>query len=271
MLLVHVAADLAKQRLDRGVKLNYPEALAIILDYILEGAREGAQTLPKLQSACTKVVKECQVMPGVREMMSDVAIEATFPDGTKMVAVSEPIKPETQEEHDAHKSRDERVVQARIPGEVVFGENDIPINRDVKREIKRVRLSNTGDRPVQVGSHFHLFEANPGVNPEWPGMDPSQRGTTAGYSNGLVFVKPDGNGDDATSDGYPVAEGRGKGERAEALGYRPNIPAGTAIRVEPGEYLDVELVPLRGSRTVPGLRPEGTLTDGTWATTGDEA
>jgi urease gamma subunit len=92
MLLVHVAADLASKRRSQGIKLNYPEALAVVLSYILEEARAGRQSVAQLKDSCTKVVRPSECMEGVPEMMRKIAIEATFPDGTKMVAVPEPIK-----------------------------------------------------------------------------------------------------------------------------------------------------------------------------------
>ena len=92
MLLVHVAADLAKRRRADGLQLNYPEAMAIITSYILEEARAGRQSVPELMDSATSVVRHDDCMEGVPEMMRDLAVEATFPDGTKMVALPEPIK-----------------------------------------------------------------------------------------------------------------------------------------------------------------------------------
>jgi urease gamma subunit len=92
MLLVHVAGELAGKRRSQGVKLNYPEALALVLSYILEEARAGRQSVAQLRDSCTAVVRPSECMAGVPEMMRDIAIEATFPDGTKLVSVPEPIK-----------------------------------------------------------------------------------------------------------------------------------------------------------------------------------
>ncbi|TCO58177.1 urease subunit gamma [Actinocrispum wychmicini] len=89
-LLVHVAADVARKRLDRGVKLNYPEAVALITDHVLEGARDG-RTVSDLVASGRHVLGRDQVMAGVPEMVDAVQVEATFPDGTKLVTVHDPI------------------------------------------------------------------------------------------------------------------------------------------------------------------------------------
>ena len=89
-LLVSMAAMVARRRLERGVKLNYPEALALIADFVVEGARDG-RTVAELMEAGAHVVGRDQVMAGVPEMIHDVQVEATFPDGTKLVTVHEPI------------------------------------------------------------------------------------------------------------------------------------------------------------------------------------
>lgn len=90
-LLISMAAIVARRRLDRGVKLNHPEAVAIISDFILEGARDG-RTVAELMQAGAQVLTREQVMPGIPEMIHDIQIEATFPDGTKLVTVHEPIR-----------------------------------------------------------------------------------------------------------------------------------------------------------------------------------
>ena len=90
-LMVVVAADLAKRRKDRGLKLNYPEAMAIITYEILEGARDG-KTVADLMQLGTKLLSTDDVMEGVPEMIHEVQVEATFPDGTKLVTVHNPIK-----------------------------------------------------------------------------------------------------------------------------------------------------------------------------------
>jgi urease subunit gamma len=90
-LLVAVAAMVAARRLERGVRLNYPEAVALITDYVLEGARDG-KTVAELMRDGATVLTRAQVMEGVPEMIHDIQVEATFPDGTKLVTVHEPIR-----------------------------------------------------------------------------------------------------------------------------------------------------------------------------------
>ena len=90
-LLVAVAAMVARRRLERGVKLNHPEAVALITDFVLEGARDG-RSVAELMSAGAEVLTRDQVMEGVPEMIHDVQVEATFPDGTKLVTVHHPIR-----------------------------------------------------------------------------------------------------------------------------------------------------------------------------------
>jgi urease subunit gamma len=90
-LLVAVAAMVARRRLERGVKLNYPEAIALITDYVLEGARDGRSVADLMRDGAT-AVSRAQVMEGVAEMIDEVQVEATFPDGTKLVTVHQPIR-----------------------------------------------------------------------------------------------------------------------------------------------------------------------------------
>ena len=90
-LLVAMAAMVARKRLERGVKLNHPEAVALITDFIMEGARDG-KTVAALMEAGAHVVSRAQVMTGIPEMIHDIQVEATFPDGTKLVTVHEPIR-----------------------------------------------------------------------------------------------------------------------------------------------------------------------------------
>ena len=90
-LLVAVAAMVAARRLERGVRLNYPEAIALITDYVLEGARDGKTVAALMRDGAT-VLTRAQVMEGVAEMIHEIQVEATFPDGTKLVTVHEPIR-----------------------------------------------------------------------------------------------------------------------------------------------------------------------------------
>ena len=90
-LLVAMAAEVARKRLARGVKLNYPEAIALISDYVVEGARDG-RSVADLMSAGATVLKKSQVMDGIAEMIPEIQVEATFPDGSKLVTVHDPIR-----------------------------------------------------------------------------------------------------------------------------------------------------------------------------------
>ena len=90
-LLIAMAAMVARRRLDRGVKLNHPESVALITDFIVEGARDG-RTVAELMKAGAEVITRAQCMEGIAEMIHDIQVEATFPDGTKLVTVHEPIR-----------------------------------------------------------------------------------------------------------------------------------------------------------------------------------
>ena len=90
-LLIAMAAMVARRRLERGVKLNHPEAVALITDFIMEGARDG-RTVAELMESGAHVLRRDQVMDGIAEMIHDIQVEATFPDGTKLVTVHEPIR-----------------------------------------------------------------------------------------------------------------------------------------------------------------------------------
>jgi urease subunit gamma len=90
-LLISMAAVVARKRLERGVKLNHPEAIALITDFVVEGARDG-RPVAELMEAGAHVISRDQVMEGIAEMIADIQVEATFPDGTKLVTVHEPIR-----------------------------------------------------------------------------------------------------------------------------------------------------------------------------------
>jgi urease subunit gamma/beta len=191
-LLIAMAAMVARRRLERGVKLNFPEAVAFIIDAVVEGARDG-KSVAELMEFGAQVLAADQVMDGVAEMIPDVQVEATFPDGTKLVTVHQPI----------------RGAQSGLkPGEVMPQAGDLLLNEG--REAITLEVANTGDRPIQVGSHYHFFETNPA----------------------LAF------------------------ERDKARGMRLDIPAGTAVRFEPGQKREVRLVTIAGERLIYGFRQE---------------
>ena len=145
-LTIYTAAELARKRRAKGLKLNHPEATAIIADEILEGAREGRSVADLIGYGSTLLTTD-DVMPGVAEMMPILQVEATFPDGTKLVTVHDPIRPGTRKPEDVPK-----------PGEIIPAAGDIEINAGRRKVTLRAR--NTGDRPIQIGSHYHFFEAN---------------------------------------------------------------------------------------------------------------
>jgi len=144
-LLIAMAAMVARRRLERGVKLNHPEAVALIADFVVEGARDG-RSVAELMEAGAHVLKADQVMAGVAEMIHDIQVEATFPDGTKLVTVHHPIRGSTA------KFR---------PGETLAEVGEILMNQ--RRDTLTLTVANTGDRAIQVGSHYHFFETNPAL------------------------------------------------------------------------------------------------------------
>jgi len=148
-LLLSYAAELARRRRARGLRLNLPEATAIVTDHVLEGARDGALVAELMQSGRTVLTRD-DVMDGVPELLEEVQVEATFPDGTKLVTVHHPIGV----------SAGERDLPAGpgIPGEVIPADGVLETLSGARRI--EVEVTNTGDRPVQVGSHFHFAQAN---------------------------------------------------------------------------------------------------------------
>jgi len=186
-LLVYLAARLARERQARGLRLNHPEAVAILSAEIAEGARDG-RSVSELMAFGKTILGADDVLPGVAAMIPEVQVEATFADGTKLVTVHQPI-PDRGDD---------------VPGELLPGEE--PIVANAGREPVELLVRNTGDRPIQVGSHAHFFEVN----------------------RALRF------------------------RRRSAWGRRLNIPAGTALRFEPGEEKRVSLVPYGGAREVHG-------------------
>ncbi|PLY09774.1 MAG: Urease subunit alpha [Arcobacter sp.] len=141
-LMIYTASKLALERKEKGLKLNYPEAVAIISSFILEGAREG-KSVAQLMVSATKVLGAEDVLPGVASMMDMVQTEATFDDGTKLVTVHNPIP----------------VLKTEIiPGEYFIDEGEIELNESL--DVITLEVENIGDRPIQVGSHYHFFETN---------------------------------------------------------------------------------------------------------------
>ena len=211
-LLLHNAGFLAQKRLARGVRLNYPEAVALIATQTLEFIRDGRR-VSELMDVGRRLLGRRQVMSGVPELIYDVQVEGTFPDGTKLVTVHHPIVAEDGDLTLALYGSflpvpdlsvfGDSVAEAQ-PGEVTTGPGDIELNTG--RAATKLDVTNTGDRPIQVGSHYHFGETNPGL----------------------------------------------RFDRAAATGKRLDIPAGTAVRFEPGETKTITLVPIAGKQLVTG-------------------
>lgn len=202
-LILHNAGFLAQKRLARGVRLNYPEAVALIATQLLELIRDG-RSVAELMDIGRTFLGRRQVMPGVPELVDEVQVEGTFPDGTKLVTVHHPIVAEHGDlslalygsflpvPERARFVADDAVTLT--PGELLPADGELELNAN--RATVELAVTNTGDRPIQVGSHFHFVESN----------------------RALQF------------------------DRAAATGMRLDIPAGTAVRFEPGEQRTVRLV-----------------------------
>jgi urease subunit gamma/beta len=210
-LLLHGAGALAQKRLARGVRLNYPEAVALIAAQLLELIRDG-HSVAALMDMGRRMLGRVHVMPGVPGMIAEVQVEGTFPDGTKLVTVHTPIVLERVDLTLAlHGSF------LPLPPESAFADHDAPaavapgavsirpgtIELNAGRDVVELVVKSVGDRPIQVGSHFPFAETNAA----------------------LVF------------------------DRDRAAGRRLDIPAGTAVRFEPGDRKTVRLV-----RTAGGAR-----------------
>ena len=144
-LLLAVAGMVARDRRERGLKLNHPEAVALLSTWVVERAREGALVADLMEQGRTLLAPD-MVMDGVAEMLHDVQVEATFADGRKLVTIHEPVG---------------RMMDDSGPGATRTGPGSVVLNGD-RAEDERLTLvvENTGDRPVQVGSHLHLPDAN---------------------------------------------------------------------------------------------------------------
>lgn len=203
-LVLHNAGFLAQKRLARGVRLNYPEAIALIATQLLELIRDGRR-VAELMDLGRTLLGRYQVMDGVPELVSEVQVEGTFPDGTKLVTVHHPIVADhgdlTLALYGSFLPVPDRALFAQAPsivspGEILVGDGEIELNEG--RPTVEVTVTNTGDRPIQVGSHCHFVETNAALQ-----FDRSLHG------------------------------------------MRLDIPAGAAVRFEPGEQKTVRLIPGR--------------------------
>jgi urease subunit gamma/beta len=216
-LLLHQAGVLAQKRLARGLRLNYVEAVALLGTQLLELVRDG-RSVAELMDLGRRMLGRTDVLDGVAEMIDEVQVEGTFPDGTKLVTVHHPIVVEEGDLSlalygsfiDADAARRARatlsppVAAVDGVGARVIAEGHIVLNEG--RETIALEVANTGDRPIQVGSHYHFIETN----------------------RALTF------------------------DRQAAYGMRLDIPAGTAVRFEPGEVKTVGLVAIAGAKVIRG-------------------
>jgi len=210
-LLLHQSGFLTQKRYARGLRLNYTEAIALIATQLQEFIRDG-ESVADLMAKGKKILGRTDVMAGVPEMIHEVQVEGTFPDGTKLVTVHNPICSEQgSEELALYSSGLTRAAGANkgeagecLPGEYFVEAGEFTLNEG--RDLVEVKVTNMGDRSVQVGSHYPFFETN----------------------RKLSF------------------------DRANAFGRRLNISSGTAVRFEPGETKRVELVRIAGEQTVYG-------------------
>lgn len=216
-LVLHQAGFLAQKRLARGLRLNYPEAVALIATQLLELIRDG-KSVSELMDLGKRLLGRRQVMDGVATMISEVQVEGTFRDGSKLVTVHQPIAAEHGELalalHGSFlpvpaKTLFEGLASAPgddVPGTYGVTSDDVELNAG--RRTLTVTVTNRGDRPIQVGSHYHFTETN----------------------RALEF------------------------DRVATIGFRLDIPAGTAVRFEPGDSKTVQLVEIAGRRIVRGGR-----------------
>jgi urease subunit gamma/beta len=211
-LALHQAGYLAQKRLARGLRLNYPEAVALISTQVMEFIRDG-RTVAELMDLGRQLLGRADVMDHVPEMIVEVQVEGTFPDGSKLVTVHHPVAAERGNMELAlygsflpvPKAGDAEAESRTVnPGEIFPADGDIILNEG--RDAVRVTVTNLGDRPIQVGSHYHFAQTN----------------------RALEF------------------------DRTVAAGRRLDIPAGTAVRFEPGEVRTVALVEIAGDRIVRG-------------------
>lgn len=211
-LMLVTTGQLAQRRLARGLRLNYPEAIGLISLVLLELMRDGKHSVAELMAVGGKLLGRREVMPGVPEMIEEVHIEGTFPDGTKLVAVRSPITADTGDLELALYGSFLPVPKAFAPtsdapvtvGIADCAAGEILLNAD--RETITINVTNTDERPIQIGSHFNFVEAN----------------------------------------------ARLKFDRKAAYGRRLDIPAGTAIRFEPGQTREVTLVEIAGNKIIRG-------------------
>ncbi|KAE8911951.1 Urease [Phytophthora fragariae] len=213
-LMLHSAGFLAQKRLARGLRLNYTESVALLATQVLEFIRDG-KTVAELMTLGAQMLGRRQVMEGVASILDEVQVEGTFPDGTKLVTIHNPISnldgdlslalygsflPEPKLEVFGPAA----TTPAVAPGALITQDSDIVLNAGRKTRV--LQITNLSDRPIQVGSHYHLIETNP-------------------------YLEMD---------------------RKLAYGHRLNIASGTAVRFEPGDQKTVSIVPIAGNKVITG-------------------
>ena len=156
-LLLAMAGMLARDRRARGVKLNHPEAVALLSCWVIEAARDG-RSVAELMEDGRRVLGRNEVMEGVPELVSEVQVEATFPDGRKLVTLHEPISYERPDAERLNQDAGQDAPRRIPPGELISAPGEVELNAG--RETRTIRVVNTGDRPIQVGSHFHFADVN---------------------------------------------------------------------------------------------------------------
>ena len=174
-LLLAQAGQLAQKRLARGQKLNYPEAVALIAFVVMEKARDGDQSVAELMSSARNLLGINNVMPEVPALLHEVQVECTFPDGTKLVTVHSPINMDNGDLSQAlygsflqvpsnssfTQSSSSSSSSSIVPPGYIFTPKDGHIVLNKSKESILLTVTNTGDRPIQVGSHYHFVETNP--------------------------------------------------------------------------------------------------------------
>ncbi|KAI0261480.1 urease [Gloeopeniophorella convolvens] len=230
-VLLHELGFLAQKRLARGLQLNQTEATALIASQLQEFIRDGRHSVAQLMQYGKCVLGRRHVLPSVPALLHEIQVEGTFNDGVFLVTVHDPICSEDGNleaalygsflpipSNDLFPSYDASLYSPeKLPGALVVRQDSIIINKG--RERVRLRVTNTGDRPVQIGSHYHFIETNAALS----------------FDRGLAY------------------------------GKRLDIPAGTAVRFEPGDTKTVTLCTIGGARVISGgnLLASGPLSDAT--------
>jgi urease subunit gamma/beta len=187
-LHVFAAAELARRRLALGLQLNHPEAVALLTDEIFEQARAGS-TFEQVIGHARSILRRDDVMEGVPEMIRMLQVDAMFADGSRLVTVYDPIEGGS----------------SMVPGEIISAPEPVEINAGLP--VTTMPVTNTGDIPIHLTAHFHVYEANP----------------------------------------------RLRFDRRAAWGMRLDVPANGSVRIEPGQTVEIRLVPIGGARVVHGF------------------